>query len=165
MEKHGFVSVEVTPCVIVGVSATGKSSLKHLLVHHTPKAVKTSTAVIDTPAVVIVSSEQYAVEEGTSAWQLVDSDVMGKSIQECVTAKAYDEGQYPELPQSKAEQSDQKVKDEATPLPFTSQWKGQNPMQTFIKLVQQTFHNLAEGTGDSEIVALRYRGLSAFCMM
>ena len=128
MEKHGSVSVEVTPCVIVGASATGKSSLKHLMVHDTPKAVKTSTAVIDTPAIVSVSSEQYAVERGTSAWQLVDSYVMGKSIQECVTAKAYDEGQYPKLPLSKAKQSDQKMKNEATPLPFTSQRKRQNPM-------------------------------------
>ena len=94
MDKHDSVSVEVTPCVIVGASATGKSSLKHLLVHDTPKAVKTSTAVIDTPAVVTVTSERYIVGKGTSVWQLVDSDVMGKAIQECVTAKAYDEDQY-----------------------------------------------------------------------
>ena len=154
--------MEVTPCVIVGASATGKSSLKHLMVHDTPKAVKTSTAVIDTPAVVIVSSEQYAVEEGTSAWQLVDSDVMGKSIQECVTVKAYDEGQYPELPQSKAKQSNQKMKDEATPLPFTSQRKRRNPMRKFIKRVQQIFHTSAKGTGDSEIVTLLDESLSAF---
>ena len=154
--------MEVTPCVIVGASATGKSSLKHLMVHDTPKAVKTSTAVIDTPAVVSVSSEQYAVEEGTSAWQLVDSDVMGRSIQECVTAKAYDKGRYPKLPRSKAKQSDQKMKNEATPLPFTSQRKRQNPMRTFIKHVQQIFHSSAEGTGDSEIVALLDEGLSAF---
>ena len=162
LNKHGSVSVEVTPCVIVGASATGKSSLKHLMVHDTPKAVKTSTAVIDTPAVVTVSSEQYAVERGTSAWQLVDSDVMGKSIQECVTSKAYDEGQYPKLPQSKAKQSNQEMKDEATPLPFTSQRKRQNPMRKFIKRVQQIFHASAKDTGESEIVALLDEGLSAF---
>ena len=161
MDKHGSVSVEVTPCVIVGASATGKSSLKHLLVHDTPKAVKTSTAVIDTPAVVTVLTEQYAVEEGTSAWQLVDSDVMGKSIQECVTAKAYDEGQYPELPRSKAEQSHQKMKHEAAPLPFTSQRKRQNLMRKFIKHVQQIFHTSAKGTSDSKVVTVLDEGLSA----
>ena len=161
LNKHGSVSVEVTPCVIVGASATGKSSLKHLLVHDTPKAVKTSTAVIDTPAVVTVLTEQYAVEEGTSAWQLVDSDVMGKSIQECVTAKAYDEGQYPELPRSKAKQSDQEMKDEATPLPFTSQRKRRNLMRKFIKRVQQIFHASAKGTSDSEIVVVLDEGMSA----
>ena len=81
---------------MVGASAAGKSSLKQLLVLDTPKAVKPSTLLIDTPAVVTVSSERYTVGKGTSAWQLVDSEIMGKSIQECVTAKAYDEGQYPE---------------------------------------------------------------------
>ena len=150
--------MEVTPCVIVGASSTGKSSLKHLMVHDTPKAVKTSTAVMDTPAVVTVSSEQYAVEEGTSGWQLVNSDVMGKSIQECVSAKAYDEGQYPELSRSKAEQSYQKMKDEAAPLPSTSQRKRRNPMRKIIKRVQQIFYAPAEGTGDSEIVGLSAEG-------
>ena len=56
----------------------GKSSLKHLLVHNTPKAVTTSTAVMDTPEV--VRSEQYTVGESTSAWQLADSEIMRKSL-------------------------------------------------------------------------------------
>ena len=84
------MSVEVTQCIFIGSSAVGKSSLKHLLVHNTPKAVKTSTAVVDTPEVIQVSSEQYAVEEGTSAWQLVGDDIMGKSLYQCITAKAYE---------------------------------------------------------------------------
>ena len=92
LDKHGSVSVEVTQCVFIGPSATGKSSLKHLLVHNTPKAVKTSTAIIDTPEVVNVSSEQYAVHGGCSAWQLVDDDTMAKSLYDCITSKAYNEG-------------------------------------------------------------------------
>ena len=120
LKNHGSVSVEVTPCILVGASAVGKSSLKHILVHGTPKAVKTSTAVIDTPAVVTVTTEQYAVGGGTSAWQLVSSDVMGSSLQECVTAEAYDEGQYPELHQGKAKQSHQPMRVAATPLPRPS---------------------------------------------
>ena len=99
----------------------GKSSLKHLLVHNTPKAVKTSTAVVDTLEVVIVSTEQYAVEGGTSAWQPVSKDVIGRSLQACVTAKAYDEGQYPELHQSKDEQSHQQMEAAAPPLPHPSE--------------------------------------------
>ena len=71
LEEHGSVSVEVTPCIFVSPTAVGKSSLKHLLVHNTPKAVKTSTAVIDTPEVVTISSEQYAVEGDNSTWQLM----------------------------------------------------------------------------------------------
>ena len=81
--------MEVKPCIFVGPAAVGKSSLKHFLVHNTPKAVKTSTAVVDTPEVVTISSEQYAVEGGTSAWQLIDDDVMGKWLCECITSKAY----------------------------------------------------------------------------
>ena len=92
LNKHGSVSVEVTQCIFIGSSAVGKTSLKHLLVHNTPKAMKTSTAVMDTPEVVSYSSEQYAVDGDTTAWQLVDDDVMGKSLCECITSKAYNEG-------------------------------------------------------------------------
>ena len=168
LDKHGSVLVEVTPCIIVGGPAVGKSSLKHLLVHNTPKAVKTSTAVVDTPEVVTVSFEQYAVEGGTSAWQLVSNDVMGRSLQACVSDKAYDEGQYPELHQSKAKQSHQQRKAAATPLqcPSTSQAKRQNPAQKVIKFLGQVTrapaahksvsHHIgrSESTGDSEMAAL-----------
>ena len=72
----------------------GKSSLKHLLVHNTPKAVTTSTAVMDTPE--LVRSEQYTVGEITSAWQLADSDIMRKSLHACIANEAYEEkDQYP----------------------------------------------------------------------
>ena len=94
--------MEVTRSIFVGPPAVGKSSLKHLLVDNTPKAVKTSTAVIDTPEVVTkrsdmeFSSEQYAVEGGTSAWQPVDSNIMKNSLHACITSKAYEaNNQYP----------------------------------------------------------------------
>ena len=76
--------------------------MKHLLVHNAPKAVKTSTAALETPEVVTkrsamdFSSEQYAVQEGTSAWQPVSSDIMKSSLHHCITSKAYEEkNQYP----------------------------------------------------------------------
>ena len=97
LDKHSSVAVEVTRCVICGPPAAGKSSLKHLLVHNKPKAVKTSTAIMDTPDVVSTSAEQYTVEGGTSAWQKVSDDIMGKSLHQCVRSKSYDAGQYPEL--------------------------------------------------------------------
>ena len=166
LDKHGSVSVEVTPCIIVGGPAVGKSSLKHLLVHNTPKAVKTSTAVVDTPEVVTVSFEQYAVEGGTSAWQLVSNDVMGRSLQACVSDKAYDEGQYPELHQSEDKQSHQQMEAAATPLSHasTSQPKSQHPIRKFFKLLGQARAPAAhksvshhferdENTGDSETTA------------
>ena len=163
LSKHGSVSVEITPCIIVGPSATGKSSLKHLLVHNTPKAVKTSTAAVATPEVVTVSSEQYAVGGGTSAWQLVSSDVMGRSLQACVTDKAYDEGQYPGLYQRKGTQPRQQVKAAATPIshPSTSQEKKKNPIRKFMKLFKRVFIpaspqqpvTLHQSTVDSEVAA------------
>ena len=80
----------------------GKSSLKHLLVHNAPREVKTSTAVMDTPEVVTkrsdteFSCEQYAVGDGTSAWQPVNGDIMKNSLHACITSKAYEEkNQYP----------------------------------------------------------------------
>ena len=85
LKKHGSISAKVKRSVIVGPSKAGKSSLKHLLVHNTPKAVKESTGVMDTPEVVRVSSEQYAVEDGSSAWQMVNSDIMRKSLHACIT--------------------------------------------------------------------------------
>ena len=76
--------------------------MKHLLVHNAPKEVKRSTAVLETPEVVTkrsameFSSEQYAVQEGTSAWQPVSSDIMKNSLHHCIAGKEYEEkNQYP----------------------------------------------------------------------
>ena len=94
LRKHGLVSVAVTRSIFIGPSEVGKSSLKHLLVHNTPKAVTTSTAVMDTPEV--VRSERYTVGESTSAWQLVDSEIMKKALHACIASQAYEEkDQYP----------------------------------------------------------------------
>ena len=134
LEKHGSVMVEMMPCVFIGPSAVGKSSLKHLLVHNTPKAVKTSTAVMEIPEVVTISSEQYTVEGGTSAWQLVGDDVIGKSLQACVNTKAYDESQYPELFQHQDGQH-QQMEEEDNPY----QPAPMDIFQKFLKLCRQLF--------------------------
>ena len=127
------------PCIFVGPTAVGKSSLKHLLVHNKPKAVKTSTAVMDTPEVVTISSEQYAVKGGTSAWQLVSDDVMGKSLRTCLSTRAYDVNtHYPigEVVESQHEQQESSpIEQEATlplPLPATPphQLQPSKPTQT-----------------------------------
>ena len=95
LSKHGSVSVEVIRTIFIGPTESGKSTLKHLLVHNKPKEVKTSTAVMATPEVVTkqtdkhFSSEQYVVGESTSAWELVDSDVMKKALHACIAHQAY----------------------------------------------------------------------------
>ena len=158
------MSVEVTPCVLVGASAVEKSSLKHILVHGTPKAVNTSTAVLNTPAVVTVTAEQYAVEGGTSAWQLVDSNVMARSLQECVTAKAYDEGHYPELHRSEGKETREQVEPAATPLshPSPSRSKLRIWIQKFSNLFRQVSRTSNESTGYSEIATLLDKEHSTF---
>jgi len=62
--------VGVIQSILIGPSAAGKSTVKHLPVHNVPKAVKMSTAALETPEVVTkrsamdFSSDQYAVQEG-----------------------------------------------------------------------------------------------------
>ena len=73
--------MEVIRCLFIGPPAVGKSSLKHLLVHNESKAVKTSTPVMEAPDVVRVTSEQYAIEEGSSNWELVEGETMTQSVQ------------------------------------------------------------------------------------
>ena len=102
--------MEVVRTIFIGPTESGKSTLKHLLVHNEPKAVDTSTDVMATPEVVTrrpmsevkkqtnedFSSEQYVVGESTSAWQLVDSDIMRKALHTSIANQAYDEkDQYP----------------------------------------------------------------------
>ena len=49
----------------MGSPATGKSSLKHLLVHDESKVINASTPVLDTPAIVSLSSEKFAAKEAS----------------------------------------------------------------------------------------------------
>ena len=80
LEKQGSVSVGVTRCLFIGPPAVGKSSLKHLLVRNKSKVVKTSTPVMEAPDVVRVTSEQYAIEEGSSNWEIVEGETMTQSV-------------------------------------------------------------------------------------
>ena len=61
--------------------------------------METPDVIINSPLTTTdmdISSEQYAVEGGTSAWQLVDSNLMMKSWHACITNEAYEENdQYP----------------------------------------------------------------------
>ena len=67
--------------IFVSPPEAGKSSLKRLLVHNTPKAVKTSTAVMDTPDMVSFTSEQYTVGQ---------PPLPGKALHACISNEAYE---------------------------------------------------------------------------
>jgi len=62
VEKGGSVEVDINRCILIGPSGTGKSCFKHLLVHNKPKEVKISTPVMETPDMVTISADEYAVE-------------------------------------------------------------------------------------------------------
>ena len=157
LRKHGSVPVAVTRTIFVGPPEAGKSTLKYLLVHNEPKAIKKSTAVMDTPEVVTFSCEypaeveatetedgqhedsgqlggtplpeelntfsceQYVVGESTSAWQLVESDVMRKALRVCIANKRYEEkNHYPaEVEATDTEDGQHEVSEQLgdTPLP------------------------------------------------
>ena len=146
LNKHGSVSVGVIPCIFVGPPAVGKSTLKHLLVHNKPKAVKTSTAVMATPEVVTISSEHYAVGGGTSAWQLVDNDVMEKSLRACINTRAFDgTAKYPSEAEVKKWEH---VRQESSP--FEQGSTGTLPLSSQGTLVHQQHSNSTQTQADTD---------------
>ena len=64
----------------MGPPAAGKSSLKHLLVHNESKVINTSTPVLETPAIVSLSSEQFAAQEASSSWKVVSDESMATCV-------------------------------------------------------------------------------------
>ena len=64
----------------MGPPAAGKSSLKHLLVHNKSKVINTSTPVLETPAIVSLSSEQFAAQEASSSWKVVSDESMAACV-------------------------------------------------------------------------------------
>ena len=88
MEKQGSVDVAINRNIIMGPPATGKSCLKHLLVHNKPKEVMVSTPVMAKPEVVSISAEKYAVE-GTSVWLPLSDEKMACSIRSSCLSRQY----------------------------------------------------------------------------
>ena len=88
MEKQGSVDVAINRNIIMGPPATGKSCLKHLLVHNKPKEVKISTPVMAKPEVVSISAEKYAVE-GTLVWLPLSDEKMACSIRSSCLSRQY----------------------------------------------------------------------------
>ena len=73
----------------MGAPGTGKSSLKHLLVHDESKEIATSTPVLETPAIVTLSSEQFAAKEASLSWKVVSDESMAASIRIACRGHAY----------------------------------------------------------------------------
>ena len=73
----------------MGPPAAGKSSLKHLLVHNESKVINTSTPVLETPAIVSLSSEQFAAQEASSSWKVVSDESMAACVRNACRRQEY----------------------------------------------------------------------------
>ena len=155
----------VARSIFIGPPEVGKSSLKHLLVYNTPKAVKTSTAVMDAPEVVTkqsemeVSSEQYAVKGDTSAWQLVTSDIMKKSLYTCIANEAYEEkDQYPiemEAEETEDGQHTAVVEEQKDTHPLPEPLKTEQDQSDVDLLDEQYFQLPQEMVGEGKQIKLK----------
>ena len=80
VSRQGSVTLDVTRTIFMGPPAAGKSSLKHLLVHNDSKVINTSTPVLETPAIVSLSSEQFAAQEASLSWKVVSDESMAACV-------------------------------------------------------------------------------------
>ena len=93
VRRQGSVAINVTGNIFMGPPATGKSSLKHLLVHNESKDIEISTPIMETPAIVSLSLEQFAVQESSLSWKAMSEETMAASIR--IACREY-EYQYDE---------------------------------------------------------------------
>ena len=106
VQRQGSVAIDVARNIFMGPPATGKSSLKHLLAHNESKVIDISTPVMETPAIVSLSSEQFAVQESSLSWKVVSEETMAASIRIACREQEY---QY-------EESHGEPVLEEATPF-------------------------------------------------
>ena len=89
LEGNTSITTSVVRILFIGPPEVGKSSLKHVLVHNKPKEIKTSTAMIESPDFVRVTSDQCIVPDTNSIpssmesnWELVNERAMITAIQD-----------------------------------------------------------------------------------
>ena len=90
LEGNTSITMSVVRILFIGPPEVGKSSLKHVLVHNEPKAIKFSTAMLESPDFVRVTSDQCIVDVTSvpssmeSNWELVNERAMITAIQDTV---------------------------------------------------------------------------------
>ena len=80
VQRQGSITLDVVRTIFIGPSANGKSTLKHLLVHDESVDITRSTPVLEMPAIVSLSSEQFAAKEASSSWKVVSDESMAACI-------------------------------------------------------------------------------------
>ena len=89
VQRQGSITLDVIRTIFIGPSANGKSTLKHLLVHDESVDITRSTAVLETPAIISLSSEQFAAEETSSSWKVVSDESMAACIRMACRGRDY----------------------------------------------------------------------------
>ena len=90
LEGNTSITMSVVRILFIGPPEVGKSSLKHVLVNNEPKAIEISTAVLESPDFVRVTSDQCVVDATSvpssmeSNWKLVNERAMITAIQDTV---------------------------------------------------------------------------------
>ena len=89
VQRQGSITLDVVRTIFIGPSANGKSTLKHLLVHDESVDITRSTPVLETPAIVSLSSEQFAAKEAFSSWKVVSDESMAACIRIACRGRDY----------------------------------------------------------------------------
>ena len=89
VQRQGSITLDVIRTIFIGPSANGKSTLKHLLVHDESVDITRSTPVLETPAIVSLSSEQFAAKETSSSWKVVSDESMAACIRIACRGRDY----------------------------------------------------------------------------
>ena len=89
VQRQGSITLDVIRTIFIGPSANGKSTLKHLLVHDESVDITRSTPVLEMPAIVSLSSEQFAAKEASSSWKVVSDESMAACIRIACRSQAY----------------------------------------------------------------------------
>ena len=89
VQRQGSITLDVIRTIFIGPSANGKSTLKHLLVHDESVDITRSTPVLETPAIVSLSSEQFAAKDASSSWKVVSDEGMAACIRIACRGREY----------------------------------------------------------------------------
>ena len=89
VQRQGSITLDVVRTIFIGPSANGKSTLKHLLVHDESVDITRSTPVLETPAIVSLSSEQFAAKEASSSWKVVSDESMAACVRIACRGRDY----------------------------------------------------------------------------